>query len=92
VRDSESSRHARRSGRHRIVETHSASRSCWTPTPTTRFIFPIIFGSDGAFDVSLDLHNPAIAEFTLYAQAFEFNAAAPQGVYASNGLQLLFGR
>jgi hypothetical protein len=52
---------------------------------------PITYDASGRLDLPISLRNPSLAGLTVYVQAFEANAAAPQGWYASNGLMLLFG-
>ena len=59
--------------------------------PATLLLVDFPFGPNGNFDIPIDLQNPGLAGISFYAQAFELNPAAPEGVYASNGIMLLFG-
>jgi FG-GAP repeat len=59
--------------------------------PATLLTVDVVFGPAGNFDIPIDLQNPGLAGLSFYAQAFELNPAAPEGVYSSNGLMLLFG-
>jgi hypothetical protein len=59
--------------------------------PATLLTVDLFFGTNGNVDIPIDLQNAALAGISFYAQAFELNPAAPEGVYASNGMMLLFG-
>jgi FG-GAP repeat len=57
----------------------------------TLLMVDIVYGPLGNLDIPIDLQNAGLAGISFYAQAFELNPAAPEGVYASNGIMLLFG-
>jgi hypothetical protein len=58
---------------------------------TPFLLLEVTFDGSGALTFPLDLRNSALAGIAFYLQAFEANANAPQGVYASNAMLLLFG-
>jgi hypothetical protein len=60
--------------------------------PASLLMVDVAFGPLGNLDVPIDLQNPALAGISFYAQGFELNPAAPEGVYASAAIMLLFGR
>ncbi|HGY90688.1 MAG TPA: hypothetical protein ENK43_05910 [Planctomycetes bacterium] len=59
-------------------------------TPGAFLVFPATYDLQGQLVFSLDLRQPLLAGQMFYLQFFEANATAPQGVFASNGLALLF--
>ncbi len=59
-------------------------------TPGSYVLFNLAYDGAGAFSTPLNLRQPVIAGLSFYLQCFELNPAAPQGVFASNGLALLF--
>jgi hypothetical protein len=59
--------------------------------PATLTLIDVVYGLNGGLDIPIDLRSAALAGVGIYAQAFELNPGAPSGVYASNGIVLLFG-
>ena len=59
-------------------------------TPGFLLTFDIVYNESGYIDFPLNLRNPSLSGVTIYTQAFEYNPAASQGIFASNALLLLF--
>lgn len=53
---------------------------------------PVAFGLNGRFAVPFDLRVPGLEGNAFFMQAAEFSTAAPQGVFASNGLSFFLTR
>lgn len=60
--------------------------------PSVCLYLQVMFDAVGHFAQEVDLRQPAIDGLSLFVQMFEVNGAAPGGIFASNGVELLFCR
>jgi hypothetical protein len=58
--------------------------------PGSYGVFNLVFDSTGKLWLPIDLQQPALAGQSIFLQCFEFSTATPQGVLASNGLEMVF--
>ncbi len=58
--------------------------------PGSYGVFNLAFDSIGKLWLPIDLQQPALAGQSIFLQCFEFSTATPQGVFASNALELVF--
>lgn len=60
--------------------------------PSVCLYLPVFFDAVGHFAQNVNLRQPAIDGLSMFVQMFEVNGAAPAGIFASNGVELLFCR